>query len=110
MGCPYLRDCPVTCSWYPGPAVSRPLDEPSAVSSEWRNHSIYDRRLWGSYRYLLIKACGYLLIKACGYLLIKACGYLLETDNSNEMLCLSTDPMYILECDQEYLSKLRVSE
>lgn len=36
--------------WYAGPLVSQPLDAPLAVSDDWRNHSIYDKRLWGSYR------------------------------------------------------------
>ena len=45
-----LSVCSSHCRLWGGPVVSQPLDVPPAVSSEWRNSSVYDRRLWGSYR------------------------------------------------------------
>jgi len=33
-----------------GPAVNQPLNMPKAVSSEWRNDTVYNERLWGTYR------------------------------------------------------------
>ena len=59
-------DSHVMFRWLAGPVVSRPLEEPPAVSSEWRNHSLYDRRLWGSYRCVsMIHAC-ILPVCTCG--------------------------------------------
>ena len=45
-------DCVIKLSSFlGGPVVNVPLDAPRAVADEWRNDSIYNQRLWGSYRY-----------------------------------------------------------
>ncbi len=34
-----------------GPSLNQPLNVPKAVSSDWRNDTVYKERLWGTYRY-----------------------------------------------------------
>ena len=35
-----------------GPSLNQPLNAPKAVNPDWRNDSVYNERLWGTYRYL----------------------------------------------------------